>query len=266
LPGAIIDPVLIDRLWGWCIGDTFRLGTQEFRLTAALLREPDSTGGFTLGPRTIIRTDALAQSGLLTPGSLYETKYRLVLPPGTDLQTLENEAKATFRDKGMRWSDSRRAAPGIDTFVDRIGSFLVLVGLAGLAVGGVGISAAVRAYLEGKIPTIATLKTIGAEGGLIFRIYLTQIVALAVIGIIAGLILGAGLPMLLGPMIEAQLPFPANITLAPMPLIEAAFYGLTTALLFTLWPLARTEKCARPRFTGAAKVSAAARVASISQR
>lgn len=240
LPGAVLDPVLISRL-SLAIGDTFTLGTQQFRLTAALIREPDSTGGFTLGPRTIIRTDALAASGLLAPGSLYETEYRLALPPGSDLAALEASTEEAFRDKGMSWSDSRRAAPGIENFVDRIGSFLVLVGLAGLAVGGVGISAAVRAYLEGKIPTIATLKTIGAEGGLIFRIYLSQILALAVIGIIAGLVLGAGIPLLLAPLIEAQLPFPANIALAPMPLVEAAFYGLITALLFTLWPLARTE-------------------------
>ena len=88
---------------------------------------------------------------------------------------LEDQAEAAFRDKGMRWTDSRNAAPGIESFVDRIGSFLVLVGLAGLAVGGVGISSAVRSYLEGKVETIATLKTLGAEGGLIFRIYLWQI-------------------------------------------------------------------------------------------
>ncbi|MGL4241222.1 MAG: ABC transporter permease, partial [Beijerinckiaceae bacterium] len=241
LPGAVLDPVLISRL-SLNIGDTFTLGTQVFRLTAAVIREPDSNTTFSLGPRTIIRTEALAQSGLLAPGSLYETEYRLALPPGTNLEALKTEAETTLRDKGMSWSDSRRAAPGIENFVDRIGSFLVLVGLAGLAVGGVGISAAVRAYLEGKIPTIATLKTIGAEGGLIFRIYLAQILALAALGILAGLILGAGIPMLAAPIIEAQLPFPANIALAPMALIEAAFYGLVTALLFTLWPLARTEK------------------------
>ena len=81
LPGAIMDPVLIERLC-LAIGDTFRLGTQDFRLTAALTREPDSAStGFTLGPRTVVRSDALANSGLLAPGSLYETRYRLILPP-----------------------------------------------------------------------------------------------------------------------------------------------------------------------------------------
>ena len=35
-------------------------------------------------------------------------------------------------------------APGVGRFVDRLGAFLILVGLAGLAVGGAGIAAAVE--------------------------------------------------------------------------------------------------------------------------
>ena len=241
LPGAIMDPVLIDRL-SLKPGDTFRLGTQTFRLTAALTREPDSAStGFTLGPRTIIRADALTNSGLLASGSMYETRYRLLLPPEADLQVLERDSETAFRDKGMRWTDSRNAAPGIETFVDRIGSFLVLVGLAGLAVGGVGISAAIRSYLDGKTETIATLKTLGAEGGLIFRSYLWQTAILSALGIAIGLALGAITPLLAAPLIEASLPFPAEIRLSPGALLEAAFYGTLSALIFTLLPLSRTE-------------------------
>jgi putative ABC transport system permease protein len=241
LPGAIMDPVLIERL-GLMTGDTFRLGTQTFRLTAALTREPDSAStGFTLGPRTVVLTSSLETSGLLTPGALFETRYRMTLPPDADLEALETESEAQFRDKGMRWTDSRNAAPGIETFVDRIGSFLVLVGLAGLAVGGVGISAAIRSYLDGKTATIATLKTLGASGGLIFRTYLVQTAILAALGIAIGVALGALIPLLAGPLIEASLPFPADIKLSPMALIEAAFYGALSALIFTLIPLARTE-------------------------
>lgn len=242
LPGAIMDPVLVERL-GLAIGDSFRLGTQDFRLTAALMREPDSaSAGFTLGPRTVVRTDALENSGLLIPGSLYETRYRMVLPPGADLAALEKRAEAQFRDKGMRWTDSRNAAPGIGRFVTNIGSFLVLVGLAGLAVGGVGISAAIRSHLDSKTATIATLKTLGASGGLIFRIYLAQTAILATLGIVLGTALGAIIPLLAAPLIEASLPFPAAIGLSPRALAEAAFYGALAALIFTLIPLARTER------------------------
>ncbi|MFN4155100.1 MAG: ABC transporter permease [Paracoccaceae bacterium] len=241
LPGAVMDRVLVDRL-GLAPGDTFRLGVQEFRLGAVLLREPDSaTQGFTLGPRTMVLTADLAQSGLIGPGSLYETEYRLLLPAGSDLAALKAQTDAAYRDKGVRWQDSRRATPGVERFVERMGSFLILVGLAGLAVGGVGVSSAVRAYLDGKVSTIATLKTLGAEGGMIFRIYLMQIAVLAGLGVAIGLVLGTVIPMLLSPVISASLPLPVVFAPYPMPLLEAAFYGLTTALLFTLWPLARTR-------------------------
>ena len=254
LPGAVMDKVLVDRL-ELAVGDRFRLGVQEFRLGAVLLREPDSaTGGFALGPRTIVLTTGLAQSGLLEPGTLFETAYRLKLPAGEDLEALEAAAEAQFRDAGMRWSDSRRAAPGVERFVERIGAFLILVGLAGLAVGGVGVASAVRAYLEGKVATIATLKVLGATGGLVFAVYLIQIGALAVVGVALGLALGAGVPLLAAPLIEARLPFPAEIALYPQPLAEAAFYGLTTAFLFTLWPLARSQKVrAAALYRGAAR-------------
>lgn len=241
LPGAVVDRVLMDRM-GLAPGAVMRLGTQEFHVSAALIRQPDSSnGGFGLAPATIVKTTDLAQSGLIVPGSLYETEYRLDLPETADLAALQAEAEAKFTQTGLRWSDKRRAAPGVERFVERIGAFLVLVGLAGLAVGGVGVSAAVRAYLEGKVPVIATLRTLGAEGRLIFRVYLLQIGVLAGIGIAIGVVIGAALPVLAGPVIAAQLPFPVAFGLYPRPLIEAAGYGALTALLFTLWPLARVE-------------------------
>ncbi|TDE39565.1 ABC transporter permease [Antarcticimicrobium sediminis] len=242
LPGAVMERALIDRL-GLTPGDHFRLGTQDFVLMAALERMPDgAAGGFTLGPRTIVATAALAHSGLLGQGTLYSANYRLDLPQGADLPALEAAARARFEDNGLRWRDARNGAPGVARFVERLGAFLVLVGLSGLAVGGVGVSAAVRAYLAGKTPVIATLRTLGADRATIFQTYFLQIGALALLGIALGLVLGGGLPLLLGPLIGAKLPVPALFTLYPRPLAEAAIYGLLTALIFTLWPLARTEQ------------------------
>jgi putative ABC transport system permease protein len=241
-PGAVMQQVLIDRL-GLEPGRTFRLGTQEFVLMAALTHEPDGAGaGFAFGPRTLVRTEDLARSGLIAPGTLFETEYRLALPAGADLAALKARAEARFRDAGLRWRDSRNGAPGVAQFVDRLGAFLVLVGLAGLAVGGVGVSAAVRAYLDARTATIATLKTLGAQGGTIFLTYLMQIGVLTALGVAAGLVLGAAIPLALGPAIAARLPVPAVFGVYPGPLAEAALYGALTALLFTLWPLARTEK------------------------
>ncbi|MFT7594658.1 MAG: putative ABC transport system permease protein [Paracoccaceae bacterium] len=242
LPGAVMERALIDRL-GLSTGDTFRLGTQDFVLMATLAYEPDSAaGGFGLGPRTLVATRALDNSGLLAPGSLFSTKYRLDLPDGTDLATTATAAKAQFEQTGMRWTDARNGAPGVAMFVQRLGAFLILVGLSGLAVGGVGVSAAVRAYLAEKTSVIATLRTLGADRATIFQTYFLQIGLLSLLGIAIGLAMGGLVPMLLAPMISGRLPVPAVFTLYPAPLIEAGIYGLLTALIFTLWPLARTEE------------------------
>ena len=240
-PGAVIERVLADRL-GLASGDTFRLGTQTFVLSAILERYPDSgAGSFGLGPRTLVLNEDLAASGLLSEGSLFETNYRLDFADGADLTALEEAAQTAFPASGLRWQDAREGAGGITRFVDRLGSFLVLIGLSGLAVGGVGISAAVRAYLSGKSSVIATLKTLGATRATIFQTYALQIGALTVLGIAIGLVLGAFIPMLLAPWIEDQLPVPAEFRIYPLPLIEAAIYGVLATAIFTLWPLARAQ-------------------------
>lgn len=239
-PGAVMDRVLVDRL-GLEVGETFQLGMQDFVLSAILLRAPDSaSGGFTLGPPTIVRTADLTGSGLLQPGTLFESAYRLKLPPGSDLDQTHVAAQQNIKGGGYRWRDSRNGAPGMSRFVDRLGSFLILVGIAGLAVGGVGVSAAVRAYLDEKVPVIATLKSLGAEGRTVLQIYMIQIGVLTLVGIAIGLVLGALTPILLSPVIEARLPLPIALGIHPGALAEAALYGVLAALLFTLWPLSRT--------------------------
>ena len=239
--GGVMERVLADRL-ALTPGDTFRLGEQNFTLRAILDRYPDNAaGGFGLGPRTVVLTQDLANSGLLQEGTLFSTQYRLDLPPDADLSALEAAAETQFRDSGLRWRDSRRGAGGVAQFVDRIGAFLILVGLSGLAVGGVGVSAAVRAYLAGKTSVIATLKTLGATRATIFLTYFIQVGILTLLGVALGVIVGAALPVLFAPIIEARLPIPAIFTLYPAPLFEAAVYGILAALVFTLWPLAKTE-------------------------
>lgn len=241
LPGMVMETTLIARM-DLRLGDTVTLGTQDFRLMASLEREPDSLGsGFAFGPRIIVASEALETSGLITPGTLFETAYRVTLPPEIRVGQLRRQARQQFRDSGMRWRDTTSGTT-IDRFVERMGAFLVLVGLAGLAVGGIGVSAAVRAFLEGKTATIATLKTLGAKGSTIFSVYLIQIGLLALVGIAIGLVLGAGIPYLASPLIVDQLPVPAVFSFYAGPLIEAAFYGVMTALIFTLWPLARAQR------------------------
>jgi len=241
LPGAVMHPLLSGKL-GLQPGDSFRLGDAEFVLSAEITSEPDNaTSGFGLGPRTIVRLADLEGAGLLGPGTLFSTRYRMDFSDGADLAALQAQAERTFPESGLRWTDARNGAPGVAEFVDRLGAFLVLVGLSGLAVGGVGISAALRAYLATKTETIATLRTLGADRRTIFLTYFFQVALLALVGIVCGLALGVGVPVLLSPIIEARLPVPAAFGAYPAPMAEAALYSALTVLIFALWPLARAQ-------------------------
>lgn len=240
LPGLVAERLFVERT-GLAPGDVVTLGATDFRLADTLVSEPDPGTGFGLGPRVIVRSADLADSGLLSEGSLFDSSYRLRLAPGADLGALRAEAESRFGETGLQWRDRRAGAPGLTRSLDRLGAFLTLLGLAGLAVGGVGVAAAVRAHLEAKTGTIATLKTLGATGGTVFAVYLIEVGLLATLGIALGLIAGAAMPLAAAPLIAGRLPVPIDVGVYLRPLAEAALYGALTALVFSLWPLARTR-------------------------
>ena len=130
---------------------------------------------------------------------------------------------------------------GIDRLIDQLEYFLGFVGLASLVAGGLGVAGAVSAYLEGKTPSIAALKAVGATGGLIRDVYLIQIALLAALGIALGVVVGAVAPFLLGWIAKDSLPVPALFALYPAPLERAALFGALAAAAFSLGPLARAR-------------------------
>jgi putative ABC transport system permease protein len=240
--GLVTEPVLAERL-GLAPGAPVRLAGGRFEFRGVLEVEPDrASGGFAMGPRVIALTEGLREAGLTSAGTLFSAYYRLRLDGDPDLGALEAEFTRRFPDGGARWRDRRNAAPGIERFVNRLGAFLTLTGLAALAIGGVGVGAAVRGYLARKTRSIAALRSIGAGAGDIFAAYSLQIAIIAGLGIVAGLALGAGLVALLGPLLADRLPVPASFAVYPRPLALAALYGALTAALFVLWPLARLRE------------------------
>ncbi|MCI4662214.1 MAG: drug:proton antiporter [Neomegalonema sp.] len=241
-PGAVAETALLTRL-GLVPGDQVKFGDQIFEIRAAIAQEPDrAAGGFQFGPRFLFSSRDLPRTGLVQPGTLYETEYRIALPEGTDLDALQKRWTRQYADAGWRWRDKRNGAPGVRRFVRRLGAFLTLVGLAALAVGGVGVGASIRAYLERKTDTIATLKTIGASGRVVMLTYLLQIAVLTGIGVLGGVLLGALIPIAFAPLLAQSLPVPTSFGFYPEPLLQAAVYGGLTAFAFALWPLARAQR------------------------
>ncbi|MGB8365851.1 MAG: ABC transporter permease [Rhizomicrobium sp.] len=240
--GATVEQTLLDRLH-LPLGGKLRIGAGEFCIASVLVNEPDRiSGGFSLGPHVLVSKEGLAQTGLGTIGSLIEYDYRVALPAGTSIDRFKQEAQKKFPEAGWEIRDRSDAAPGIRRFVEQVTMFLTLVGLTALAIGGVGAGQAVTAFLDRKREEIATLKTLGAEGGLIFLVYFLQVMAIASAAVVVGLTVGAALPFLVPAFFAADLPAPARFAIYPGPLLLAALFGLLSAAAFAIPPLARARE------------------------
>ncbi len=223
-------------------GAQLRYGDARFIVSDIIADEPDRLGeGFTLGPVAIVSMDGLRRTGLIQPGSLYAAKYRIRLDPRFDAATVRKDWEKARASEGWTFKDRDRAAPGANRFIERMGQFLALIGLAALVIAGIGVSNGVASYLAGKRGGIATFKVLGATAADIARIYRLQVGAVALLGIGAGLLAGAALPPLVVALAEDVLPVSPGFRLHPLPLLTSALYGLLIAFLFTFPPLARAR-------------------------
>jgi putative ABC transport system permease protein len=241
-PGSIwIGKDLASRL-DLEVGGGVKFGEKTFRIDGIIAEEPDRLGeGFTLGPVAIIGLADLPATQLIQPGSLYESKYRVRLPGSANPEAIGKALTAEFPEAGWDITDRSNGAPGTRRFIERMGQFLSLVGLAALVIAGIGVGNGVASYLAGKRPGLATLKVLGADSAAVLRIYGLQILAVAAVSILAGLIVGAIAPVAIGAIAGDVLPVRPGFALYPLPLAVSAAYGLLIAIAFALPPLAATK-------------------------
>ena len=242
--GAVAELALLARL-DVKVGDTLSLGRTSIQITDVIENEPDKlAGGMDFGPRLMISSQAVMDTGLIQPGSLVRWLYRVRMEPAPSmdsLQTIIDDAEENQPEAGWRIRSRANASPGLQRSIDRFAQFLTLVGLTALVVGGVGVANAIRAYLETKREVIASFKCLGATGGFVFQIYLVQMLVLALIGITIGLVLGAMIPFVAAAALSGVLPVKLVTSIYPTELGLGLVYGLLTALAFALWPLGRAH-------------------------
>jgi putative ABC transport system permease protein len=241
--GAAVDSTLLTR-YDLKPGARLTVGSATIEVAAVIKSEPDKlASGIGFGPRIIISEAALRATGLLVPGSLVSWNYRLKLPDSSDraAESVIAAAGKQLPDAGWQIRSRTNASPQLERNVERFTQFLTLVGLTALLVGGVGVANAVKSHIDRKRDVIATLKALGATGGRVFAIYLIQVLLMASVGALIGLVLGAALPFGIAAAFGKVLPLPISPALEPAELALAFVYGLMTALAFALWPLGRAH-------------------------
>lgn len=249
--GLIAEDSLMAKL-GVKPGDRVLLGQLSLEFRAKLVSEPDKLeGGFSIGPRAIISQEALAQTGLIQPGSLVRWTYRVILPSPAggaasdeQVQQFQTEAETRFPDAGWRVRSRENVSPQFSRNLDRMSQFLTLVGLTSLIVGGVGVANAVRGYVERRTPDIATLKSLGATGRYVFGSTLLEVMMATAAGVAIGSLAGAAIPFAVSAFAGPLIPIPFQPEFYPSETLSGVWFGFLTALTFSLIPLGRTHDIA----------------------
>ncbi len=238
---AAVAPALADRL-GLRVGDTVAIGAARLRVIALIGDEPDKLGGgFSFGPTVLVDPAGLDATQVIQPGSLYDSRTRILLPAKATAAAIGARLVARFPSAGWTAKAPDQAAGNLKTGIAQLGQFLLLVGLAALAIAGVGIASGVSVYLGRKTRMVATLKVLGASAGTVAGLFLIQLGLVALVAILGGLAFGAAVPAIVAAVAGDALPIAPHLAIFPEPLLVAAGLSLLVALIAALPALANAR-------------------------
>jgi len=235
--GALVESALLTRL-GLAVGDRIVVGAAPFTVRGVIVREPDRASGlFTVGPRVLIAAHDLERTGLVVFGSRVRYRTLVRLTPPASAGRMRAELARGLDDPAIRVVAFDEGQGGLRRFFGQLTTYLGLVGLVSLLVGGIGVASAVRTLIRRKTPTIAILKCVGATSRILFATYLVQTMALGAVGSVLGVALGLMLQPLAVRVLADLAPFPLATELDPPTLLRAIAAGVLTTVLVALWPL-----------------------------
>ncbi len=216
------------------VGDEVRLGRANFRIASILRVEPDRmTGAMNFGPRAMLSREALARTDLVQFGSRATRRFLLKLPE-SGLGVDEARAAVESGIPASRITDFRETSPRIRRGLERTTSFLSLVGLLAMAVGGLGVAMIVYSHLQQRLDTIAIMKCYGATAGVVTRVFLLQTIAMGALGSLLGIGIGFLLQGIAPTFVASYFPQAPTFDWQFLPAAQAFAVGMATVLVFSL--------------------------------
>jgi putative ABC transport system permease protein len=235
--GAVVQKETLDRL-GVRVGDPLTLGAATFTVRGVVDREPDRSASLvTLGPRVFIAAEGVERTGLVQIGSRVRYRALVRLPDALGARAVREAVARRIADPSVRVASYDEAQPGLRRFFTQLASYLGLVGLASLLVGGIGVASSVATFVRRQAPTIAILKALGADSRTLLATFLWQTLSVGVVASLVGAALGAALQPLLIRLLAGFVPFTLQAQPEPLTLARGVLMGVLTTFLCALWPL-----------------------------
>ncbi len=218
------------------VGQTLRLGGENFRIAAVLQQEPDRiSAGAGIGPRVMISRAALDSTGLLAAGSRASERLLLKLPPKADMADIRKQIEAALPDAQVM--DFKEGNPALSRGLDNATGILSLICLVAMVLGAIGVAMAMHAHLEQRMDMLAILKALGARSADLLRIFLLQTLGLGLAGGLLGVAAGVGVMLALPAVFGKLLPVHTHMEIPWRAALAGLGTGLLTTLLFCLPPL-----------------------------
>ncbi|CAN5833893.1 ABC transporter permease [soil metagenome] len=239
---ALVDPALLIGL-GARVGDTLALGEGRFRILGSLERVPGQVEiASAFAPRVYIPARYLEQTGLVQFGSRVEYEAYLQLASPAAGSRLAAEHRPLLRREQVRSRTAAEQQENLTEALGRLGSYLGLIGVFALLLGGIGVASAMRAYMAQKAETIATLRCLGATAPQLFAVYLVQAAAMGLLGAALGVLIGVGAQWVLPGLAAGLLPVEVQPRLDLPTILTGLGVGVWIALAFALLPLLETRR------------------------
>jgi len=155
------------------VGDPVRLGEALFTIRGLIRHEPDRVAGmFSLGPRVLLSRKGLLKTGLVQPGSRLTDRYLFKVSPPWTPEGLESELSKGWANESVRLHTYREAQPRLGRFLENFTTYLGLIGLITLMIGGIGVANNIHSFLAERMGTIAILKCLGCPSASVLTVYL----------------------------------------------------------------------------------------------
>ncbi len=241
---ALVDPALLVQLDAR-VGDTLAIGQARFVIAGTVLKIPGDISLRSLfGPRVYIPASYVDETGLLRFGSISFHQAYLRLDDTESLDETLEARDSLFEANRVWYGTVKEYEENLTSGLDDMSSFLALVGLVALLLGGVGVASGVHVFVSEKLDTAAVLRCLGARQKQTFAIYLLQACAMgftgAAFGVALGLIVQGIMPSVLQDFLPLDVPFRVEWTAVAAGL----GVGVGVALLFALLPLLRVKDVA----------------------
>lgn len=230
--GVAVDHSLAVR-YELKVGDSVSIGSLQMDVRALIMKQPDrNLTADWRGSPVLISPQAIRDAQLLQPGSRVEYDYRVAteLPVAT-WKTLFYER---FPDRGWEVRTFEDRSERISERLGQIASGLLVIGFSTLFIGGLGVFSSIQSYLQGKLKTIATLRSLGLRNRRIAAVYLLQVGIMGGGASLLGSLLGVSLALLGCTVVAAELPISTTFAALPAPFFSALVFGLLTAFCFAL--------------------------------